>query len=430
MTQPYELTACDALDLIRDKRLSAEELVRSCLGRIEALEPMIGAWAHVAGEAAVEAARSVDPAGPGALLGIPIGIKDVIDTADMPTAYGTPIYAGHQPVTDATCVVGVRAEGAVVLGKTVTQSFACGGLVRTANPLNTDHTAGGSSSGSAAAVAAKMVPVSFGTQSASSTIRPASYNGLVAMRPSWGLISVSGFKPYTASCDTIGLMARSVDDVELLWTALMDMPFKRGRLPGGKPVVGICRPSWLAKAEPSAREAVDKAERALAAAGAAIRDVVLPGSFDDLPRIHEEIHDYEGARSYAYEYRHHRAQLDPKVLGLIERGRALPTQAYLEDMVQAQRARALFPSVIEGCDCILAAAAPGEAPKGWNALGERFQSLGDPIQSRAWTILQLPVVTLPCHTGPSGLPVGIQLIGRFGADLDLLRLARWVAEVV
>jgi Asp-tRNA(Asn)/Glu-tRNA(Gln) amidotransferase A subunit family amidase len=225
-------------------------------------------------------------------------------------------------------------------------------------------------------------------------------------------------------------MARSVDDVTLLWTALMDMPFQRGQRPSGKPVIGVCRPPWLAKAEQSARDAVDRAERTLAVAGAEIRDLVLPGSFDDLPRIHEEIHDYEGARSYAYEYHHHCAQLDPRVLALIERGRALPTEAYLEDMARAQQARRQFPSVIEGCDCILAAAAPGEAPKGWNALGEDFQSLGDPMQSRAWTILQLPVVTLPCHIGPAGLPVGIQLIGRVGADLDLLRVAHWASEML
>ena len=430
MTQPYELTACDALDRIRARDMSAEELLRSCLSRIEELEPAIGAWAHVAAETALKAARDVDPAATGALLGIPIGIKDVIDTADMPTAYGTPIFAGHRPATDAACVVRAREEGAVILGKTITQSFACGGLVRTANPLNTDHTAGGSSSGSAAAVAAKMIPVSFGTQSASSTIRPASYNGLVGMRPSWGLISVSGFKPYTASCDTIGLLARSVDDVELLWTAMMGMSFRRERRPEGMPRFGVCRPSWLARAEQSARDALDKAELKLAAAGAEIRDVGLPDSFERLPRIHEEIHDYEGARSYAYEYHHHREQLDPRVLGLIERGRALPTAAYLDDMARAREARALFPTMIEGCDCIVAAAAPGEAPKGWNALGEGFQFLGDPIQSRAWTILQLPVITVPCHTGSAGLPVGIQFIGRYGTDLDLLRLARWAAEVL
>ena len=430
MTEPYEMTACDAVERIRARDMSTSELVQSCLSRIQALEPTIGAWAHVAGAAALTAARSVDPAAAGAILGIPIGVKDVIDTADMPTEYGTPIFDGHQPATDAACIVRVREEGAIVLGKTITQSFACGGLVRTANPLNTDHTAGGSSSGSAAAVAAQMIPVSFGTQSASSTIRPASYNGLVGMRPSWGLISVSGFKPYTASCDTIGLMARSVDDIELLWTASMGMPFKRGRRPDRPPTLGFCRPSWLARAEQSARDAVDKAERQFAGAGAEIRHVVLPKSFEQLPRLHEEIHDHEGAISYAYEYHNHRARLEPKVLSLIERGRALPAAAYVEDMMQARDARAVFPTVIEGCDCLVAAAAPGEAPNGWNALGDAFQSLGDPIQSRAWTILQVPAVTVPCHTGPAGLPVGIQLLGRFGADIDLLRVARWAAEVL
>ena len=331
------------------------------------------------------------------------------------------------PVSWRAC--GRRAR--IILGKTVTQSFACGGLVRTANPLNTDHTAGGSSSGSAAAVAAKMVPVSVGTQSASSTIRPASYNGLVCDAAFLGVDQRLRLQAvYTASCDTIGLLARSVDDIELLWTACMGAPFRRGRRSRGKPVLGFCRPSWLAGAEPSARDAVDKAERAFAAAGAEIRHIVLPECFEALPRIHEEIHDHEGAVSYAYEYHHFRERLDPKVLALIERGRLLSTAAYLDDMMRAREARALFPGVVGDCDCLVAAAAPGEAPKGWNALGDDFQALGDPMQSRAWTILQVPAVTVPCHTGPAGLPVGIQMIGCFGADLDLLCVARWAAEVL
>jgi Asp-tRNA(Asn)/Glu-tRNA(Gln) amidotransferase A subunit family amidase len=431
MSQPYELTACDALDRIRSKDLSAEELLLSCLARIEALEPTIGAWAHLETAAALKAARNFDATMPGTLLGIPIGIKDVIDTADMPTEYGSPIFKGYRPQTDAACVMSAREEGAIILGKTVTQPFACNGLVRTANPLNINHTSGGSSSGSAAAVAAKMIPISIGTQSASSTIRPASYNGLVGMRPSLGLISVSGFKPYTASCDTIGLLGRSVDDVELLWSSLMRLPFQRNRRPKKSPKFGICRPSWLANAaEQSARDAVDKAERKLALAGAEIRDLVLPNSFEQLPEIHEHIHDYEGARSYAFEYQHHRGRLDPRVLSLIERGRALPTATYLDDIAKAREARAFFPNVIADYDCIVTAAAPGEAPKGWYALGEKFEFMGNPIQSRAWTILHLPVVTVPCHHGPSGLPVGIQLIGRYGSDLELLHLARWAAEAL
>jgi Asp-tRNA(Asn)/Glu-tRNA(Gln) amidotransferase A subunit family amidase len=430
MTEPYELTACDALDRIRAKDLSAEELLQSCVARIEVLEPKIGAWAHIDSKGALAAARKVDAAMPGAMLGIPIGVKDVIETADMPTEYGSSIFKGHQPATDAACVMSAKEEGAIILGKTITQPFACSGLVRTANPLNTDHTSGGSSSGSAAAVAAKMIPVAIGTQSASSTIRPSSYNGLVGMRPSLGLISVSGFKPYTASCDTIGLMGRSVDDVELLWTSLMRLPFQRGRGPKQTPVFGVTRPSWLAKAEQSARDAVDKAERLLSSAGAEVRDISLPDSFNELPEIHEQIHDYEGARSYAYEYVHHRDELDPRVRGLIERGRALPTETYLDYMAKAAEGRALFPSVIAGCDCLVTAAAPGEAPKGWNALGDKFQTMGDPMQSRTWSILQLPIVTIPCHTGPAGLPVGIQLIGRYGSDLQLLSVARWAASVL
>jgi len=250
------------------------------------------------------------------------------------------------------------------------------------------------------------------------------------MRPSLGLVSVTGFKPYTASCDTIGLLGRTVDDVELLWAALMKLPVQKKTKSGKRPVFGICRPPWLEKAEQSAKDAVTKAERELAAAGAETRDLVLPKSFERLPEAHEQIHDYEGSRSYAFEYYYHRDELDTAVRSLIERGRALPTQSYLEYLADVREARSLFPNVVEGIDCIVTAAAPGEAPKGWNALGESFRYMGDPLQSRAWTILQLPVVTVPCHWGPAGLPVGVQLIGRYGEDQKLLQLARWAEEVL
>ena len=421
MAQPYELTACEAVEQLRKKNLSAVELVTSCLDRIEALDGTIAAWTYVDRDGALARAKAVDATpGDGAMRGVPIGIKDVIETADMPTEYGTPIFAGWKPATDAACVARAKSVGAIVLGKHVTQAFACGAPVRTANPLNPDHTSGGSSSGSVAAVAAKMVPVAFGTQSASSLIRPASYNGLVGMRPSVGLISTTGFKPFTASFDTIGLLGRRVDDVELLWTSQLGVPFTPGRKPSKRLKIGICRPPWLDRAEPSALAAIDKAERCFGEAGAEVREIVLPASYPHLLELHEQIHDFEGSRSYAYEYDHHRDQLDNRVKGLIERGRALSGETYLDAMAQARKARAEFPDVIGDCDAIVTAAAPGEAPKGYRALGERFEIMGDPAQSRAWTLLQVPVVTVPCHKGPAGLPVGVQLIGRFGSDLALL----------
>jgi Asp-tRNA(Asn)/Glu-tRNA(Gln) amidotransferase A subunit family amidase len=431
MAEPFELTACDALEQMRAGKLSAVELLTSCLERIDALEEVIGAWTFLDRDGALARARAIDDRRiTGALQGIPLAVKDVIDTADMPTSYGSSIFAGWRPRTDAACVTIARQEGAVVVGKTVTQAFACGAVVKTGNPLNVKHTSGGSSSGSVAAVAAKMVPLAFGTQSASSLIRPASYTGLVGMRPSMGLISVSGVKYFNGSFDTIGLLGRSVDDVELLWASQLGAAFTRSTRPPRPLKIGVCRPPWLDQATPAAREAIDKAERAFALAGAELRDVVLPHSYADLIDMHWRIQDFEASRSYAHEYRHHKDQLDTRVLGIIERGYATPVETYLDLLAHAQAARDAFPSVIGTLDCLVTAAAPGEAPKGWHALGDKFEDMGDTNQSRAWTLLHVPQVTVPCHHGPAGLPVGIQLIARHGADRSLLHMARWAEDVL
>ena len=431
MPEPCELTACEALDLIRRRRLSATELTASCLDRIAALEPTIRAWKHLASEQALAAAHRLDeiePAGP--LHGIPIAIKDVIDTHDMPTGYGSAIYDGWQPVADAGCVAIVRRQGAVVMGKTVTQAFACGTPVDTGNPLDPDRTSGGSSAGSVAAVAAKMVPLAFGTQSASSLIRPASYTGLVGMRPSMGLLSVAGFKYFNGSFDTIGLLGRSVDDVELMWTTQLDVPFEPGRLPGRKPIIAICRPPWLTADDAEGRAAVDTAEARLAAAGIEVRHLELPDGYAALPQVHETMQAFEAARSYADEWERHRDGLDPVVHRIIELGWQTTFEAYLGHVRLGQRLRAEFPALLGDADCILTAAAGNEAPSGRVSPGGPFRTMGNPMQSRAWTLLHLPVVTVPCHTGPNGMPVGVQLIGRFGEDQPLLHVSRSLADVL
>jgi Asp-tRNA(Asn)/Glu-tRNA(Gln) amidotransferase A subunit family amidase len=431
MPEPYELTACDALQLMSAGKLSTVELLTSCLKRIDALEDTIGAWTYIDRDGAIARAKAIDDdGGAGALRGIPIGVKDVIDTADMPTAYGSPIFDGWRPRTDAACVAVARHEGAVVVGKTVTQAFACGTTVKTANPLNVMHTSGGSSSGSVAAVAAKMVPLAFGTQSASSLIRPASYTGLVGMRPSMGLLSVAGFKYFNGSFDTIGLLGRSVDDVELLWASQLGAAFTRGTRPARPLKIGVCRPPWLDQASPAAHEAVDRAERAFAQAGATVSEIVLPESYAGLVEVHSKTQEFEAARSYAHEYRHNRDQLDVRVRGILDRGYEIPVEAYIELLARAQAARAAFPSVIGDFDCIVTAAAPDEAPKGWHALGDKFDFMGDTSQSRAWTLLHVPQVTVPCHRGLNGLPIGIQLITRYGADRALLHMARWAEDVL
>ncbi|MBM3492002.1 MAG: amidase [Alphaproteobacteria bacterium] len=431
MPEPFELTACEALSLLSRRQLSAVELIGSCLQRIAACEPVIGAWTWLDAERALQTARQLDEAGPsGQLHGIPLGVKDVIDTADMPTGYGSAIYDGWRPAADAGCVSIARRQGAVILGKTVTIAFACGAPVRTANPLNPKHTSGGSSSGSAAAVAAKMVPVAFGSQSASSLIRPASYTGLVGMRPSLGLLSVAGFKYFNGSFDTIGLLGRSVDDVELLWCSQLDVPFQAGEMPARRASVAVCRPPWLTAAHRDGQAAIDVAERRLRQAGHEVRDLVLPADYGGIVQVHERMQAFEAARSYAFEYQHHRDKLDAVVRSIIELGHAVPFEEYLEYVRLGQKLRHEFPALLGGADCLLTAAASGEAPLGWQALGSAFSNMGTPEQSRPWTLLHLPVVTVPCHKGPNGLPVGVQLIARYGEDRDLLKVSRQLSEVL
>ena len=383
MTELTDLTACDALDLLRARQVSATELVRASLARIEEQEPLIGAWTHLAPGQALAAAAKCDATEPtGALHGLPLAVKDILETGDMPTTYGSPIYRDWRPRADCAAVTIARKQGAVVIGKTVTTEFACGSIVRTGNGLNPDRTSGGSSAGSCAAVAARMVPIALGTQSASSTIRPASYNGLVGMRPSMGLISVAGFKYFNGSFDTIGLLAREVDDVELLWCSQLGVSFARGTMPEGKPRIAVCRPSWLDRADPIAVTAIDTAQRLLAAAGAEVIDLVLPPAYDGLVKLHQDIQAFEAARSYAWEYETHPDMLDPRVRGIIEHGFSIPFDRYLDMMKHAQQARAGFEAVIGNADAIITAAAPGEAPWGYRKLGAAFDDMGDTTQSR------------------------------------------------
>ena len=430
MPKPSDLTACEALELIRRKKLGVLELLDSCLSRIEALEPEINAWKFLAPEAARDRAKKLDNSDPDSSLhGIPLGVKDVIDTADMPSGYGSPIYEHYRPMADAACVAVAKREGAIILGKTVTTEFACGSTARTSNPLNINYTSGGSSAGSCAAVAAKMIPVSFGTQSASSTIRPASYCGLVGMRPSMGVISVAGFKYFNGSFDTIGLLARSVDDVELLWTSQLDVRFKPGTRPGKAPKILACYPTWMEGCEPSAREAIEKTATTMASAGAQVDLLELPAEYADLPELHYEIQRFETARSYAHEYETAADRLDWRVRKTVEEGMKIGGDRYIEMTKRAQKLRHEFASLMGDADAIMTNAAPGEALQNWWLLGDDFK-MGDPRQSRAWTLLHLPTVTVPALIGPQGLPVGVQFLSPFGSDQALLGVARWAESVL
>jgi Asp-tRNA(Asn)/Glu-tRNA(Gln) amidotransferase A subunit family amidase len=423
MTRLNELSASEIARRVAAREITAEAVVGDCLARIAAREPLLHAFAHVDPELALRQARGLDR-GPvrGVLHGVPIGIKDVIDTADQPTQMGSPIYAGHRPACDAACVALLRAAGAVILGKTVTAEFAGMTAGPTVNPHNPAHTPGGSSSGSAAAVADVMLPAALGTQTGGSVLRPSAYCGVVGYKPTFGAFNRAGLKFAAESLDTIGLMARSIDDIELITSVLL------GRVPGAPvplgaaPRIGLCRTPLWDTVQPETKHAVEDAAARLAQAGAALHDVALPEDFAGLrAAARETINNYERSKCMAAEWASHRDLISAKLGRCIELGMEMPYEEYLAAMALGESCRARLAEVFEGCDILLAPCVRGEAPLG-------LDSTGDPGFQAIWTILHVPTLTLPTHRGPSGLPVGIQLIARRHDDQRLFACARWVWE--
>jgi Asp-tRNA(Asn)/Glu-tRNA(Gln) amidotransferase A subunit family amidase len=426
MARLNELSASAIARAIATREITAEAVAGDCIARIEAREPAVHAFAHVDPELALRQARALDR-GPirGALHGVPIGIKDVIDTADQPTQMGSPIYAGHRPACDAACVAVLRAAGAVVLGKTITAEFAGMTAGPTVNPHNPAHTPGGSSSGSAAAVADLMLPAALGTQTGGSVLRPAAYCGVIGYKPTFGAFNRAGLKFAAESLDTIGLMARSLDDIALITSVLLGG--KPGDAPvalGAPPRIGLCRTPLWDTAQPETKHAVEDAAARLAQAGARLRDVTLPDDFAGLKvAARETINNYERSKSMAAEWASHRDLISPKLSRCIALGTEMPHQDYLAAIALGESCRARLPAVFEGFDILLAPCVQGEAPLG-------LDSTGDPGFQAIWTILHVPTLTLPTHRGPNGLPVGIQLIGRRYDDQRLFACARWVWERV
>jgi Asp-tRNA(Asn)/Glu-tRNA(Gln) amidotransferase A subunit family amidase len=417
MTDTADLTATAALAAIRAGRLSATELMEACLDRIAQREPEIRAFAWFD---AGQARRAAAQAGQGALAGIPIGVKDVIDTDDMPAQYGSPAWAGHRPRSDAACVAAARAAGAVVMGKTVTTEFATRHPGPTANPRNVKHTPGGSSSGSAAGVAAGFFPIAFGTQTAGSIVRPAAYCGVVGFKPSYGTLHRAGMKVMSESLDTIGVMARSVADCALGMAAMTGGDY-------GAPEAKAPRPPRLAlvmgpSADQAAPETVALMERAAEAcrrAGATVTPVTLGDVFAAAYAAHPTVMNAESAEALGWEMAHARAQVSAVLQERMEWGRAQGAVALAGARAAFAAARAAFPAAIEGFDAVLTPSAPGEAPEGlgWT---------GDPAFNTLWTLLHGPCVTVPAGVGPHGLPLGVQVAGRIGEDTAVLGWAAWV----
>ena len=411
-----ELTATHASSLMAHNSLSAEALARSCLGRVALREPTVGAWATIDTEHVVSQAKTRDTESRRSPLhGIPVAIKDVLDTADLPTQMGSPIYAGHCPQADASVVAQLRAAGAVIMGKTVTAEFAGMAPSSTRNPHNPAHTPGGSSSGSGAAVADFMVPIAFGTQTGGSVQRPASYCGVFGFKPTYGRINRAGVKFAAESLDTIGWMARSLLDIALVDAVLTDadttplQPMSPNR-------IGLCRTYLWEKAESATRDAIEEAVTKLRAAGIRVDEVGLPADFNGLTEAREIINDYERARALAYEWNIHRELISPQLTRSITRGYQIPHIRYVEACRYAERVRIQFDQIAKDYDALLAPCVQGEAPKG-------LEYAGDPSFQSLWTLLHVPTIGLPTHRGLRGLPVSIQLVGARYADSQLMRVA-------
>jgi Asp-tRNA(Asn)/Glu-tRNA(Gln) amidotransferase A subunit family amidase len=415
-----ELSAVEASKLIKKGEIISEAIVDACLKRIDEREETVRAWTYLDNEKALEHARVLDRSSNRRLLhGIPVGVKDIIDTADMPTTYGSSIYHGHHPAWDASCVALIRAAGGVVLGKTVTTELAVFQPGKTTNPHNPAHTPGGSSSGSAAAVADFMVPLALGTQTAGSTIRPASFCGVVGYKPSFGLINRAGVKSCAESLDTVGIFARNVEDAALLASALTGRAFNTNEIQTVAPRVGLCRTYEWSAAAPETVTAFERAEKQLGEAGARVKEVELPEPFSHLADAQATAMNFEMARSFTYEYSAHRDQLSDKLKEMIESGQATSPAAYDDAVAIAVECRNLLEQVFSGLDVLLAPSAIGEAPDG-------LTSTGDPIFNRIWTFLHVPCINIPAFTGPRGLPVGLQAVGPLWGDSHFLATSNWI----
>jgi Asp-tRNA(Asn)/Glu-tRNA(Gln) amidotransferase A subunit family amidase len=425
MTDLNHLSAAEAARRIAAGKMSAEELVAACLERIRQRDGEVQAWVHCDPDAALAQARMLDNAKPrGVLAGVPVGFKDVIDTADMPTQYNSPIYRGHRPRTDAACVATVRRVGGIVLGKTVTTEFASRTPGPTRNPHNLAHSPGGSSSGSAAAVADFMTPLAFGTQTGGSTIRPAAYCGIVGYKPSYGTINRAGLKQLAESLDTIGVMARTVEDCALLVNAVSARPVPdfTSRL-AQPPRIGLCRTSRGKEASSAAQGVLENAATALSKHGAHLREFSLPPDFDRLYDEQMLIMNFEAARALAPEHITHPELLSDYMRKMLDEHWMMPREPYAAAMRHARECRQVFAGLFAESDVLLTLSAPGEAPEG-------ISGTGSSLFNRNWTLLGVPCVTVPAGKGPRELPLGVQLVARYDDDERLLRCAEWARNAL
>jgi amidase len=431
----YPLGLLDTLRAYREGRATVQDYVASCSQRISALEPRIQAWEWFdASRAMAEAEeRAGGILGDLPLFGIPVGVKDIIATRGIPTRYGSRIFANNVPVTSAWIVRRLEALGGLVMGKTVTTEFAYRQPGKTRNPWNTAFSPGGSSSGSAAAVAAGFVPIAIGTQTLGSVIRPAAYCGVVGYKPSFGAISRTGILPFSTTLDTVGVFARSVADAAWFGTCLMGPdardeatltkgPEKILRVPleplAAPPRLAVIRtPKW-----PLANEAqkanFEASVARLQEAGAHIREVNLPRLFDDAWENVMAILSRDAVKSFLMIESRHRIRLSPHLIELLDRGHRVTPEQYTRALAKRDEYRQWLDKLFERNDAIVTVPAAGEAPEG-------LSNTGDASFASLWTQAGMPAITIPSGFGPRGLPLGIQVVGRYREDQAALEVAAW-----
>lgn len=404
-------------------RCTAKGLVEQCLETIARLNPDVHAFVACNAQHALDQAAKIDAgayAGQ-ALRGIPFAVKDVIETADYDTTYGSPIYAEHRPSVNAACVQRALDSGAVLLGKLATGEFATQTPSQARNPLRLSHTPGGSSSGSAAAVSAGMVPVAFGTQTTGSIVRPAVYCGVVGYKPSFGMLGSAGMKTLSHSQDTLGLITRDVRDAAFFSTGLLGA--KMVEQATDAPHIAVCYSHQWDYVSEQGQAAIERLAQKIERRGGKVSHIHLPALLDELVLLQPRLFMFEALQNLAPEWHHHREQLSPRLQARLQQATTISLNEYLDIRQRVEQGKAALAELLTHADAILYPAAADEAPEG-------LQEAGDPRFGALWSMLHVPSVSFPVELGSKGLPLGAQLIGRFAQDLRLLSVSRWLEDEV
>ena len=422
MKELTDLSAVTAAGLIAKREISAVELTTAFLDRIEQRNPSVRAFRHIDPEFSLaEAAKADQSSVRSSLHGVPFAIKDVIDTADFPTEYGTPIHAGHRPSADARCVSLMRDAGAIPLGKLVTTEYAMFTPNETRHPLDPARTPGGSSSGTGAAVGDRMVPIAFGNQTAGSLIRPAAYCGTFGLKPTHGTTDGTGILPLQPFFDTLGYVSNEIGDIQAFYSIVSGLDRTKTWPANRTPKIGVCETYQWSFAEQETRDALSATADQLSTSGCHVEALRLPEDYADLVAVHRRVLYAGIAKSLDKDYQHRRQLMSARLLEIIAEGRATSTAEYDHALAFAEQCRE---TVNEACfgdfDAIICPSTPGIAPQGYET--------GLPIFQVSWTLLGVPCLNLPVATGPHNMPVGVQLVGKRHHDADLLALGKRLME--